>query len=63
MNELQEMIKRIYEDMAAINTLLAERSRELDRRAKFDEEVGKEIEGLKRRYNEYRHTRTEPDDS
>ena len=49
--------------MAASTALLTARSREHDRRARIDEELGKEIEELKRRYNEHRHTRPEPDDS
>ena len=60
---IENMIKQITEDLKGINGLLKERSRELDRRARFDEELGKEIEELKRRYDEHRHTRTEPDDS
>ena len=60
---IENMIKQITEDLKEIKGLLEERSRELDRRARFDEELGKEIEELKRRYNGNRHTRTEPDDS
>ena len=49
MNELQETIRRICEDMADISAMLAARSRELDRRERFDEEIGKEIDELKER--------------
>ena len=63
MNELQETIRKICKDMADISALLAARSRELDRRESFDEEFKNEIYELKRRYNEYRHTRPEPNDS
>ena len=63
MNELQETIRKILDELSDISGILAARSRELDRRGRFDEELGKEIEELKQRNNEYRHTRIEPDDS
>ena len=63
MNELQETIRKICKDMADINALLAARSRELDRRERFNDELKRDINELKLRYNEHRHTRTEPDDS
>ena len=47
--EAEETIRRICEDMADISAMLAARSRELDRRERFDEEIGKEIDELKER--------------
>lgn len=41
---MEELIKEMQE----LNELLRKRSEELDRRAKFDEELGKEIAGMLR---------------
>lgn len=55
MNELQETIKSICDDFADINAILAARSRELDRRIAFDEEVSEQINSiLKSRKDEKR---------
>ena len=62
---MENLIREINDSLKEINDLLAARSRELDRRAKFDKEISEEIQKLLKRSNEYkhRHTRTEPDDS
>lgn len=39
MNELKETIDNICDDFADINAILAARSRELDRREAFDQEI------------------------
>ena len=46
MNELQETIKSICDDFADINAILAARSRELDRRIAFDEEISEQINSI-----------------
>nr|DAV03551.1 MAG TPA: hypothetical protein [Caudoviricetes sp.] len=55
MNELQETIKSICDDFADINAILVARSRELDRRIAFDEEISEQINSiLKSRKDEKR---------
>ena len=46
MNELQETIKSICDDLADISAILAARSRELDRRVAFDEEISEQINSI-----------------
>lgn len=46
MNELQETIKSICDDFADISAILAARSRELDRRVAFDEEISEQINSI-----------------
>lgn len=46
MNELKETIDNIYDDFADINAILAARSRELDRREAFDQEISEQIQNL-----------------
>ena len=46
MNELKETIDNICDDFADINTILAARSRELDRREAFDQEISEQIQNL-----------------
>lgn len=48
MEELKEIIKSICDDFADINTILAARSRELDRRELFDKDIEKEINNIKK---------------
>lgn len=43
MEELQKIIKSICDDFSGINAILAARSRELDRRTAFDEEISEQI--------------------
>lgn len=47
-------MEEVIREMEEINRLLKERSEELDRRARFDEEISKEIQSIlkKRRGNE-----------
>ena len=52
MDELQKIIKGICDDFADINAILAARSRELDRRELFDNEIETEINNLKRNRHE-----------
>ncbi len=52
MEELQKVIKSICDDFADINAILAARSRELDRRELFDNEIETEIDNLKRNRHE-----------
>ncbi len=52
MEELREIIKSICDDFADINAILAARSRELDRREQFDNEIETEIDNLKRNRHE-----------
>ena len=52
MDELQKIIKSICNDFADINAILAARSRELDRRELFDNEIETEINNLKRNRHE-----------
>lgn len=46
MNELKEAIDNICDDFADINAILAARSRELDRREAFDQEISEQIQNL-----------------
>lgn len=46
MNELKETIDNICDDFADINVILAARSRELDRREAFDQEISEQIQNL-----------------
>lgn len=46
MNELKETIDNICDDFADINAILAVRSRELDRREAFDQEISEQIQNL-----------------
>lgn len=46
MNELKETIDNICDDFADINAILAARSRELDRREAFDQEISEQIQNL-----------------
>lgn len=46
MNELKETIDNICDDFADINAILAARSRELDRREVFDQEISEQIQNL-----------------
>ncbi len=46
MNELKETIDNICDDFADINEILAARSRELDRREAFDQEISEQIQNL-----------------
>lgn len=46
MNELKETIDNICDDFADINAILASRSRELDRREAFDQEISEQIQNL-----------------
>lgn len=52
MEELQKVIKSICDEFADINAILAARSRELDRREQFDNEIETEIDNLKRNRHE-----------
>lgn len=52
MDELQKIIKSICDDFADISAILAARSRELDRREQFDNEIETEINNLKRNRHE-----------
>ena len=47
-------MEEVIKEMEEINRLLKERSKELDRRARFDEEISKEIQSIlnKRRKDE-----------
>lgn len=51
MEELEKVIKSICNNLAGINETLAARSRELDRRARFDEEIGEIIAEIRRNIN------------
>lgn len=46
MNELQETIESICDDFSDINAILAVRSRELDRRIAFDQEISEQINSI-----------------
>ena len=46
MDELKETIDNICDDFADINAILAARSRELDRREAFDQEISEQIQNL-----------------
>lgn len=46
MNELKEIIENISKTMSEFSDLLEKRSAELERRAKFDEELSKQIQDL-----------------
>lgn len=46
MNELKETIDNICDDFADINAILTARSRELDRREAFDQEISEQIQNL-----------------
>ena len=46
MNELKETIDNICDDFADINAILAARSRELDRREAFEQEISEQIQNL-----------------
>lgn len=46
MNELKETIDNICDDFADTNAILAARSRELDRREAFDQEISEQIQNL-----------------
>ena len=52
MEELQKVIKSIYDEFADINAILAARSRELDRRELFDKEIDTEINNIKKNRHE-----------
>lgn len=52
MDELQKTIKSICDEFADISAILAARSRELDRRELFDNEIETEINNLKRNRHE-----------
>lgn len=52
MDELQKIIKSICDDFADINALLVARSRELDRRELFDNEIETEIKNIKKNSHE-----------
>lgn len=54
MEELERVIESICNNLAGINETLAARSRELDRRAKFDDEIGNIINEIKSRYEKNR---------
>ena len=47
MHELKELINDICKDLQGCSNLLAERSKELDRRAEFDREMDDELNKLK----------------
>ena len=51
MEELEKVIESICNNLAGINETLAARSRELDRRARFDEEIGEIIAEIRRNIN------------
>ena len=51
MEELEKVIKSICNNLAGINETLAARSRDLDRRARFDEEIGEIIAEIRRNIN------------
>ena len=51
MEELEKVIESICDEFADINAILAARSRELDRRAKFDKEIEEIIADIKRNIN------------
>ena len=46
MNELKEIIEDISKTMSEFSDLLEKRNVELERRAKFDEELSKQIQSL-----------------
>lgn len=46
MKELQKTIENINKEFADINAILAARSRELDRREKFDKEISRQIQEI-----------------
>lgn len=52
MEELQKIIKSICDEFADINAILAARSRELDRREQFDNEIEMEIKNIKKNSHE-----------
>ena len=54
LKEIAKAMEEVIREMEEINRLLKERSEELDRRARFDEEISKEIQLIlkKRRGNE-----------
>lgn len=47
MEELEKVIESICNNLAGLNETMAERSQELDRRAKFDEEISEIINEIK----------------
>ena len=51
MEELEKVVESICNNLAGINETLAARSHELDRRAKFDEEIDEIIADIKRNIN------------
>ena len=51
MEELEKVVESICNNLAGINETLAARSRELDRRARFDEEIGEIIAEIRRNIN------------
>ena len=64
MNQLTQIVQDINNDLKEIRQMLADRSKELERREKFDEEISRQIrEILNKREYEHRHTRIKPDDS
>lgn len=44
-------MEEVIKEMEEINRLLKERSKELDRRAKFDEDISKEIQSILEKSN------------
>ena len=46
MNELKEIIEDISQTMSEFSDLLEKRNTELERRAKFDEELSKQIQEI-----------------
>lgn len=54
MNELKELINDICKDLQECSALLAERSKELERREAFDREFDRELEQLKESINNRR---------
>lgn len=56
MNELKQTIDNLNTDLRELTEIFRKRSEELDRRAKFDEELEKEIARLRASYNERHKT-------
>ena len=54
MNELKELINDICKDLQECSALLAERSKELERREAFEREFDRELEQLKESINNRR---------
>lgn len=46
MNELKEIVEDISKTMSEFSSLLEKRNAELERRAKFDENLSKQIQSL-----------------